>query len=216
MRIAASPYANFSASCLARSPQSSTTKRSRSLLMSERVNPASAERSVKEFLKREPVNLEMHLQLLNAQFRRNDLKPLKASVSVPATAFKGSAEDFLRLAQFKDGFGDWKEAHELAYRTLLKNGNNQAVNLGFVGVFLRPGHSTGLEIVPPQVEVNAAIGLRLDDKSSLIFVIEPDPSLRPSAQYVAPDHLVARKLLGQRIGSEIELPSGQKSIHRMD
>jgi hypothetical protein len=112
----------------------------------------------------------------------------------------------MKLAQFMDDFGDWREAHALAYKTLLANPNNQTVSMGYVGVFLRPGHSREMPASPPVVEPNMAIGLAEEGGASSVYVIEPDASLRPSAQFIAPNHRVAEALVGKKVGETIELP----------
>jgi len=169
-------------------------------------NIGAAEEGIRAFLARDPSNLELYLQLLHALFRQGKLHTLRDEVEKPATFFKGSAPDFMKLAQFKDDFGDWREAHALAYKTLLANPTNQTVSMGHVGVFLRPGHSREMPVSPLVVEANMAVSLSQEDGTNSVYVIEPDASLRPSAQYIAPSHRVAEVLLGAKASDSIELP----------
>ena len=108
----------------------------------------AAEVEIREYLSDNPRSLEMHLQLMHALFRQDKLAELRIEVAKPAGDFDGTAFDFEKLAQFKDGFGDWREAHALAYETLLRNFNEAEVNMAYMAVFLHPGHSTGLEVKP--------------------------------------------------------------------
>ena len=113
---------------------------------------ADAERDVRAFLDRDPSNLELHLQLLHVLFRQNRVDDLRQAVAIPATRFEGKPVDFIKLAHFKDDFGDWREAHELAYRTLLANPSNQSVAMGYIGVFLRQSQSHKLSVNSPAVQ----------------------------------------------------------------
>lgn len=169
-------------------------------------NIQAAEEGIRAFLARDPSNLELSLQLLHSLFRQGKLNALRDEVAKPAAFFKGNALDFMKLAQFKDDFGDWREAHALAYKTLLANPTNQTVSMGYVGVFLRPGHSREMPISPPVVKIDMAVSLSQEDGTNSIYVIEPDANLRPSAQYIAPSHRVADALLGKKVSDTIELP----------
>jgi tetratricopeptide (TPR) repeat protein len=169
-------------------------------------NIAEAEESIRTFLDSDPSNLELHIQLLHALFRQNKMQELKEAASVPADRFKGQPFDFIKLAHFKDDFGDWREAHALAYRTLLANTSSQSVAMGYIGVFLRPGHSRQLGVSPPTTQHDAALALKNEDGTTIIYIIEPDATLRPSAQYLPPDHTVARLLAGKKVGDTVEMP----------
>jgi tetratricopeptide (TPR) repeat protein len=166
----------------------------------------NAEKQIREFLKREPDNLELHIQLLHALFRLDKIEELGTEASLPASQFKGQPSDFLKLAHFKDDFGDWREAHILAYETLLANPNSQSVAIGYIGIFLRPGHSRELSVTSPTVENDTAVGLKDDDGVTSLYVIESEIALRPSGQYIAPDHLLAKRLAGKNVGDIVELP----------
>ncbi|QWG12421.1 hypothetical protein KMZ29_22370 [Bradyrhizobium sediminis] len=166
-----------------------------------------AEQEICAFLEREPDNLELYIHLLHALFRQNKIEELKTEVQKPSSGFKGQPSDFMTLAHFKDDFGDWQEAHKLAYATLLANPNSQSVAMAYVGVFLRPGHSQGLTIHPSAVEPGMAVEVKTADGSG-VYVIEPEASLRPGVHYLPPDHLLATRLLGKKQGDRIELPDG--------
>ena len=165
-----------------------------------------AEREIRSYLVERPRSLEMHLQLLHALFRQDKIDALKGEAARPAAAFDGSPADFMKLAQFKEGFGDVHEAYALAYATLLKHPNDPATSMGYVGVFLRPGHSEELEVSPSTVAVNMAVDLREADGKSHVYVIEPDPDLRVSPLYIASTHRIAQSLIGQEVDAEIAMP----------
>lgn len=171
-------------------------------------NMRDAENGLRRYLKNDPGSLEFHLQLLHALYRQNKLDELRSEVAAPASAFTGEPDEWLMLAHFKDDFGDWKEAHEIAYQTLLAHPNEEAVAMGYIGVFLRPGHSRELSIKAPVVQFGTAVGLTFDDGSTAVYVIECDPKLRPAPQYLAPDHRIANILHGHAIGTRVTLPDG--------
>jgi tetratricopeptide (TPR) repeat protein len=171
----------------------------------------SAETEIRGYLSVRPRNLDMHLQLLHALFRQDKLEELRTQAARSASDFDGLPEDFLKLAQFKDDFGDWKEAHDLAYGTLLKHRTKPSVNMGYIGVFLRRGHSTELEVAPKTVAIDTAVGLVHEDGAKAVYVIEPDKALRPTLDYLAPNHRVVELLIGQPVDAEIVLPDKTKA-----
>ncbi|TCU73661.1 tetratricopeptide repeat protein [Bradyrhizobium sp. R2.2-H] len=185
-------------------------RKSRIALESRSGNIPVAEKLIRAFLASDPTDLELHLLLLAALFRQNNLKELRIETAKPWSAFKGEPEDFMKLAQFMDDFADWREAHKLGYKTLLDNPNSQTVAMGYVGLFLRPGHSRGMEIVPAKVGPDMAVGLELDDGTKSVFIIEADSGLRPTPQHIAPDHRVAALLAGKSKDDGIVMPDSSQ------
>jgi tetratricopeptide (TPR) repeat protein len=174
-------------------------------------NIAEAETDIRAFLTREPSNLELHIQLLHALFRQNKLEEMRVAVAIPASQFEGNPLDLIKLAHFKDDFGDWREAHALAYRTLLSNPSSQSVTMGYIGVFLRPGHSRQLSVEAPTVQNDTAVALNGEEGITNIYIIEPDATLRPSALYLPPNHTVAKLLAGKKIGDTMEMPDKSRT-----
>jgi hypothetical protein len=86
-------------------------RRSRIALAIRIQDIGAAETEIREYLAESPRNLEMHLQLMHALFRQDKLAELRAEAAKPASGFDGEPLDFVKLAQFKDSFGDWQEAH---------------------------------------------------------------------------------------------------------
>lgn len=78
--------------------------------------------------------------------------------------------------------------------------------MGYIGVFLRPGHSRQLSVNSPTVQNDTAVALKNEEGSISVYIIESDPALRPSAQYLAPDHTVAKLLVGKRRDDTFEMP----------
>jgi hypothetical protein len=170
----------------------------------------AAEQEIQAGLSLRPRDLELQIQWMRLLFRQNKMIELREQVRRPASEFDGMPEDFMELAQFKEAFGDWRDAYELAYATLLGHRGNAAVNLGYVGVFLRPGHSKELDISPSAVVEDAAVAVRTEDGETKVYVIEPDPQLRPTPDYLSPSHKVAEGLLGKGVGANILFPDGSK------
>jgi tetratricopeptide (TPR) repeat protein len=173
-------------------------------------NITEAETEICSFLAREPSNLELHIQLLHALFGQNKMEELKTVASIPADRFKGRPFDFIKLAHFKDHFGDWQEAHALAYRTMLANPASQSVTMGYISVFLAPGHSRELNVDVTTVQNDTAVELKNEEGVTTVYIIEPDAALRPSVHYLPPDHTVAKLLAGKKVGETVEMPN--KSI----
>jgi tetratricopeptide (TPR) repeat protein len=168
----------------------------------------AAETHIRDYLAADPRNLEMQLLLMNALFRLDKVTELRSEAAKPAAAFDGQPLDLVKFAQFKDGFGDWREAYTLAYATLIKHFDEPEVNMAYVALFLRPGHSTDLEISPAFVGEDMAVTLTTQPGQTETFIIEADQALRPTANYVAPTHAIAKALLGRAVGDKITLPDG--------
>lgn len=168
----------------------------------------AAEREVRAYLALRPRSLEMHLLLMHNLFRQAKLDALRGEAAKPASDFDGTPLDLMKLAQFKDDFGDWREAHALAYTTLLSHPNDPAASLGYVAVFLRPGHSRELEITPPAVAPNTAAAVRDAEGRQTIYVIEPDPALRPSLHHIEPSNRTAAALIGHAVNDTVAMPDG--------
>jgi hypothetical protein len=174
-------------------------------------NIAEAETEIRAFLAGDPSNLELHIQLLHALFRQNKLEEMRVAVAIPASRFEGDPIDLIKLAHFKDDFGDWREAHALAYRTLLSNPGSQSVTMGYIGVFLRPGHSRQLSVETPTAQNDTAVAVKSDEGITNIYIIEPDATLRPSAQYLPPNHTLAKLLSGAKVGDTVEMPDKSRA-----
>ena len=78
--------------------------------------------------------------------------------------------------------------------------------MGYIGVFLRPGHSRQLSVEAPSVESDVAVALKNEEGATTIYILEPDAALRPSAHYLPPDHAIAKLLFGKKIGDSVEMP----------
>jgi tetratricopeptide (TPR) repeat protein len=168
---------------------------------------ADAERQIRQFLEVYPKDLEMQLRLMTVLFNQNQKKALAEEAAKPANEFSGAPELFIRLAQIKNEFGDSKEAYNLAYKLLLSNPSNQTVNLGYVGMFLPDKvPQQRFDLSPSKVDTGMAVGVLRHDSQLTVYIIEPDPSLRPGPTYLPPEHGLAQRFLGRAVGDVIELP----------
>jgi TPR-GreAB-C-PIN type conflict system protein len=91
----------------------------------------------------------------------------------------------------------------------LRHPNDEAIAMGYIGIFLRPGHSRELSVDAPTVQPHTAVELTFENAPAIVYVIEPDAKLRPSPRYIAPDHRIAEALRGKRAGEAITLPDGK-------
>jgi hypothetical protein len=148
------------------------------------------------------------LQLLLTLYRQDKVKELRTETAKPAAMFKGVAEDFMKLAQFKDDFADWRDAHALGYRTLLANPTSQSVAMGYVALLLRPGYSRAMQVNPSNVAADMAVELAQEGGAKPVFIIEPEAKVRTTPQHIAPDHRVAQLLMGKATDDAIEMPDG--------
>ena len=186
-------------------------RKARLALAIRRGEVRAIEDEIRAYLCLSPRSLEIHLQLLQILARQEKDQELRVEVARAASEFDGVPEDLIFLAQFKDAYGDWREAHDLAYRTWLANQNHAAVSMRYVGVFLRPGHSAELRSAPTTVVENTATCLLSDDGARDVFIVEPDPELRPTPRHLAPTHPTALLLINKAAGDEISFSDGSKA-----
>ena len=171
-------------------------------------NIGEAEQEVRGFLSVQPRDLHMHLQLLQILARKEKIDELRLEVARSAADFDGAPQQFVFLAQFKDKFGSWQEAYDIAYRCWLSNQSDAAVCLAYTGLFFRPGHSKELDIAPEKVGAGMGVSIANTDGNKEIYLIEPDQSLRPGPRYLSPDHELAVCLLKHKVGDNVDLPDG--------
>lgn len=169
---------------------------------------AAAEKEIRLYIAGKPRDLEFHLRLLQLLQGTGRMDELKAECAKPVSDFDGSPEHVMQYAVFKDTYGDWKEAHAIAYQTVLSNASDQDVNFLYVAVFMRPGASKGLKIESDTVGVNDAVCI-VHNGEKTVYVIEPEKALRQTARHLAPDHQTAQLLLGKAKGNQVALPGGE-------
>lgn len=162
----------------------------------------AAEKGLRDYLRGNPRDLKMYLQLLAILARSNQIAIIKLELARSFADFDGDPEDSMHLALFMDTYADWRKAHELAYRTWLNNQASPAVNLRYVAIFLRPGHSSEMPVTLDSVGLNAAFGLVARGERQK-FVIESDSSLRGPPHVIAPDHQIALSSIDKKVGEHI-------------
>ena len=165
-----------------------------------------AEQILREYLVLQPRDLEMHLQLLHVLLTLEKIDELRDQVIRPPTDFDGPPQDLLHLSHFIQKFGDWRDGLKLAYRTLLHNEGNAAVNMRYVGVFFGFGQKMDLAIASNTVEVDMAICLQHAEGITEVYVLEPNCDLRTTVRHLSPTHGLARSLLGHKLSSKVTLP----------
>jgi tetratricopeptide (TPR) repeat protein len=166
----------------------------------------AAERQLRELLQINAKSIDLQLQLMSVLFRQNKEVELRAEAARAADAFTGSPYDLITFAQFKKDFGDWREAHDLAYQTLLAHQGDERVNRAYAAIFLFEKRTAPIDVAPSNVTHNMAVGVRREDGAVTVYVIEPDPKLRPANTFLSQDHPIAKALLGKAPGDCFELP----------
>ncbi|SCB54124.1 Transcription elongation factor, GreA/GreB family [Bradyrhizobium shewense] len=168
---------------------------------------AAAERQLRELLQIRPGSLALQLQLMSTLFRQNKEAELRAEAARAANEFTGAPDDLLTFAQFKKNFGDWREAHDLAYQTLLAHPGDERVNRAYAAIFLFEARSTPtIDVSPPHVTQGMAVRIKREDGTVTVYIIEPDAKLRPANTYLSPDHPIAKAMLGKAPGDHFDLP----------
>lgn len=162
----------------------------------------AAEEAIRAYLDIAPRDLAMHLQLLSLLQRQDDVERLREELSKPFSNFDGDPGSWMQLAHVLDVNGRWSEAYRLAYLTWLNNQRSPEVCLGYIGLFLKPGHTSEEAVAFDAVVLDAAFGMRSESQVRK-FVIEPDPALRTETYTISPDHAISVAAMGKKVGDAV-------------
>ncbi|MCB1884573.1 MAG: hypothetical protein KDG89_11365 [Geminicoccaceae bacterium] len=158
----------------------------------------AALRAAEAYLEVCPDDLEIRLHWLDICAH----EAARAFLAEPVERLEGSPPLRMWLAHRLRDHGFVERAHDLGYRVVLAHERNPRICMAFVGLMLgrekSEDHRLGAATVGPDTAFT--IRNRLDETRTL--VVEPDPTLRPHPDIIAPDHSLARMALGKEVGDQ--------------
>lgn len=160
---------------------------------------------VRSYLDTKPDDLRVRLVWFGLSERLGDTRAALAWLRSISTTVSGSSEDVMLLAHLMDRHLADARCFALGYRALRQDFGNPRIHLSYAfGLFLM--RQTGRAVVPRPEVVGPDTAVTLvecggDDR--LIRVIETEPEPRIERNEIPPDHPLATKLLGLRVGDEV-------------
>ena len=153
-------------------------------------------------------DLHRRLQWLSLSERLNQRKKVVEWLETVRPDQQGTPRDLMFLAGTMDRyFGDTRSL-PIAYRALRAGYDGPQIHLGYVGLFLIGNLGRNQFDAPEQVGPDTAVVLtEKDGQRTITRVIESEPNPKIDHDEIAADDVFATRLMGLRIGEEIELQS---------
>ena len=151
-------------------------------------------------------NLHRRLQWLSLCERLSDTDTVVDWLKQVNTSQQGHPGDLIFLALRIDWYLADPKCLPIAYRALRGAYDDPQIHLGFIALFLT-GRVRRNPIEPPeQVGPDTAVALvEKDGPRRLTRIIETEPNPRIDRDEIAPDDSLATRLIGLRVGGEVEL-----------
>ena len=153
-------------------------------------------------------NLHRRLQWLSLCERLGDTDTVVDWLKQVDPAQRGYPRDLIFLALRIDWYLGDPKCLPIAYRALRGAYDDPQMHLGFIALFLT-GRISRNPIDPPErIGPDTAVALiEKDGTRRLTRIIETEPNPRIDRDEIAPDDSLATRLLGLRVGDEVELRS---------
>lgn len=181
-----------------------------------RVGQAIAE--LEALLVANPDDLRSRLDWVRTLYRSGDEKRAKQWLKSSVTPTTAEPSDLMELAHHWDMAGRPLDAVNLAYQVLRDHwGSDEEIHNGYLGLFLarpmRAKRPKNPKAVEPDtwVELTDTSGGGKDERT-----IESQLTPDPAKKEIGPEHELAKKLLGKKVGDEIEFGGTIPERRRID
>ena len=162
-----------------------------------------------EYAKLAQPDLNDRLIWLNLCLRIPDIESAAAYLREVDVGIEGSPDARMRLAHFMDRvIEDPFKTLEMGYRALRDGYEDAKMHAGFVlGLFFMGRAGRSADLTRDVVGADTAVVLSADGRNDLVRVIETAPNLQGRFNEIAVDDPFAKRLLGKRVGDQIEIKS---------
>jgi hypothetical protein len=153
-------------------------------------------------------NLHRRLQWLSLCERLGDIDTVVDWLKQVDPSQQGYPRDLVSLALRIDWYLGDPKCLPIAYRALRGAYDDPQMHLGFIALFLTGRIGRNQIELPEQVGPDTAVVLaEMDGPRRLTRIIETEPNPRIDRDEIAPYDSLATRLLGLRVGDEVELRS---------
>lgn len=182
----------------------------------QRLGHAIAE--LDSLLAQNPDDLRSRLDWVRTLYRNGEAKRANQWLKKSAAPADASPSDLMELAHHWDVAGRPIDAINLAYRVLRDNwGADEELHNAYLGLFFARPMRAKRPKNPTQVEPDAWV--QLSDVSGGAIderTIEAELTPDPARKEIGPSHELAQKLMGKKVGDEIEFGGAIRERRRVD
>jgi tetratricopeptide (TPR) repeat protein len=161
----------------------------------------SAEKALRKYLLLRPEDLTMRLRWAGLSMRLpgGDVgvrKFLEGNVE----ALEGEPADRMQLAMLLEKFNFDDRALRLGYETFLKHNDLPEIHVNYIALLTFPNRLKSVDLSLSEVRPDAVFVIENDRGDRDSFLIEQDERLRINNNAIPPDHPIAQKALGCKVG----------------
>lgn len=163
----------------------------------------------KKYLEIVPDNLQVWLGWVEASHRNGDQEAVSKFISKGQDFPKANASDQVQLSHLYHLYGNIAEALRLAYRTRRTFSSDPQAHLGYISLILNlkdDGHFLNETI---EVASDTVFAVKTTDGVQEIFIIESELVCNPDLGEIGPDHPLAVRSIGSKVGDTIVIDENQ-------
>lgn len=172
----------------------------------------AAQQTIERYLQIKPQDLSMRLKWIYLCMRHVSDKEIITFLEGNIEQLEGNPSDRMQLAMLLDHFGYSQRSIRLGYEIFLKNRKNPQIHLQYMGLLLRPNRPDNIDINLTEVIPDAVLTIENKIGERDAYIIEADEHLRIDEKYIAPDHPIARKALGLKVGDTFVIHDAKEPV----
>jgi tetratricopeptide (TPR) repeat protein len=161
----------------------------------------SAEKDLDKYFLLCPDDLALrHVWIALCYRRKEGTAKIKTFLESAVEMLKGYPVDRMQLAIYLERFGFEERALELGYQILLENPENPEIHVKYIALLLQPNKTSNINLNVNEVAPDTVFVIENTLGENNHYLIEKDNKLRLDARTIAPDHEIAKKVIGLRVG----------------
>lgn len=163
---------------------------------------AAAEKFTDKYLKLNPEDLSMRLKWINIRIRRGAESEIKAFLKANVKKLEGNPLDRMYIARWLQYFDFEERSLKLGYEVLLNNQKDPQIHLQYMGLLLLPGKTESINLEVNEIGPDVVFTIKNERDETDSYLIESEERLRIDLHTIAPDHPIAKKASGLRVGDK--------------
>ena len=172
----------------------------------------AAQQTIERYLQIRPEDLSMRLKWIYLRMRRGGEIDVRTFLEGNVEQLEGIPSERMHLAMLLEQFGFSQRSLRLGYEIFLKNRKNPQIHLQYMGLLLCPSRPDDIDIKLAEVTRDAVLTIENTIGERDVYFIEADEHLRVDEKYIAPDHPIARKALGLKVGDTFVIHDAKEPI----
>lgn len=161
----------------------------------------SAEKALDKYLQLCPDDLSMRHIWVGICIRRSEgSAKIRAFLEGNVEILKGNVIDRMQLTILLARFGFEERALQLGYRIFLENPDNPEIHFKYMSLLLQPNKPNEIDLEVKEIGLDVVFVIENDRGENDYYLIEKDKPTSPDGHTIAPDHKIAKKVMGLRVG----------------